>query len=209
MKRHVLVVVLALLAVVPLSAQAPKGWKLRVDRSTNASDPDAAGDIKFVAMGSGFHATNPRAAVYWNPANTVSGNYSLKGTFKLIETTGHEEYYGLVFGGSNLEGAAQNYIYFMVAPDGTWLIKRRTGDSTASISNKTPSGAVKKPGPDGKSTNTLEVRVMADKIEFVVNGTVVDTIPKTGQAAKTDGIYGIRINHHLEVQVDGFAVSKL
>jgi len=26
--------------------------------------------------------------------------------------------------------------------------------------------------------------------------------------AKTDGIYGIRINHLLEVQVDGFSVSK-
>ena len=208
MKRHVFVAVLALLAVVPLSAQAPKGWKVRVDRSTNASDPDAAGDIKFVAMGSGFHATNPQAAVFWNPANTVTGNYSLKGTFKLIKTSGHSEYYGLVFGGSDLEGAGQDYLYFIVAADGTWLIKRRTGDSTTSVSAKTPSDAVKKPGADGKSTNALEVRVMADKIEFVVNGTVVDTIPKTGQTAKTDGIYGIRINHHLEVQVDGFALSK-
>ena len=208
MKRHVFVAVLALLAVVPLSAQAPKGWKVRVDRSTNASDPDAAGDIKFVAMGSGFHATNPQAAVFWNPANTATGNYSLKGTFKLIRTSGHSEYYGLVFGGSDLEGAGQDYLYFMVAADGTWLIKRRTGDSTTSVSAKTPSDAVKKPGADGTSTNALEVRVMADKIEFVVNGTVVDTIPKTGQTAKTDGIYGIRINHHLEVQVDGFALSK-
>ncbi|MBZ5697684.1 MAG: hypothetical protein LAN18_03975 [Acidobacteriia bacterium] len=209
MKRHVFVTVLALLTVVPLSAQAPKGWKVRVDRSTNASDPDAAGDIKFVTMGSGFHATNPQAAVFWNPANTVTGNYSLKGTFKLIQTTGHSEYYGLVFGGSNLEGAGQNYLYFMVATDGTWLIKRRAGDSTTSVSAKTPSDAVKKPGADGMSTNALEVRVMADKIEFVINSTVVDTIPKTGQTAKTDGVYGIRINHHLEVQVDGFALSKL
>ena len=197
MKRHIFVAVLALLIVVPLSAQAPKGWKVRVDRSTNASDPDAAGDIKFVAMGSGFHATNPQSAVFWNPANTATGNYSLKGTFKLIQTTGHSEYYGLVFGGSNLEGAGQDYLYFMVATDGTWLIKRRTGDSTTSVSAKTPSDAVKKTGADGTSTNALEVRVMADKIEFVVNGKVVDTIPKTGQTAKTDGIYGIRINHHL------------
>jgi hypothetical protein len=208
MKRHVFVAVLALFAVVPLSAQAPKGWKVRVDRSTNASDPDAAGDIKFVAMGSGFHATNPQAAVYWTPANTATGNYSLKGTFKLIQNSGHTEYYGLVFGGSDLEGAGQDYLYFMVGVDGTWLIKRRTGDSTANVSAKTPSDAVKKPGADGTSTNALEVRVMADKIEFAVNGTVVDTIPKTGQTAKTDGIYGIRVNHHLEVQVDGFALSK-
>ena len=43
MKRHVHVAVLALVAVAPLAAQAPKGWKMRVDRSTAASDPDAAG----------------------------------------------------------------------------------------------------------------------------------------------------------------------
>jgi hypothetical protein len=52
------------------------------------------------------------------------------------------------------------------------------------------------------------VRVTSNKIEFAVNGKVVSTTPKTGPAAKTDGIYGIRINHMLEVQVDGFAVTK-
>jgi len=67
---------------------------------------------------------------------------------------------------------------------------------------------VKKPDATGKSTNALEVRVGADKIDFVVNGVVVNTQPKSGATAKTDGIYGIRINHLLEVQVDGFAASK-
>src|ERR1700726_3487991 len=86
MKRHIHVALLALAAIAPLVAQAPQGWKLRVDKSTEASDPDAAGDIKFVTMGSGFHATNPKAAVYWNPANTAAGNYTLKGTFKLVKT---------------------------------------------------------------------------------------------------------------------------
>ena len=59
------------------------------------------------------------------------------------------------------------------------------------------------------STNALEVRVMADKVDFVVNGKVVNSAPKTGMAAKTDGVYGIRVNHMLEVQVDGFALSKM
>src|ERR1039458_1925563 len=127
MKRYIAVAVLALLAVTPLSAQAPAGWKMRVDRSMNASDPDAPGPIKFVVKGSGFHATNPQAAVYWNPSNTVTGNYTLKGTFALINTTGHGEYYGLIFGGSGLEGAGQDYVYFMVNHDGEWLIKRRDG----------------------------------------------------------------------------------
>ena len=52
------------------------------------------------------------------------------------------------------------------------------------------------------------MRVGADKIDFVINGTVVHTAQKTGPTAKTDGIYGFRVNHQLEVQVDGFGLSK-
>ena len=101
MNRFVSIAVLALLAVVPVIAQAPPGWKLRTDRSMSAADPDAAGPIKFVTMGTGFHATNPQAAVYWNPANTVTGNYTLKGTFTLVRPSSHTNYYGLVFGGQD------------------------------------------------------------------------------------------------------------
>jgi len=206
MKRYVHVAALALAAFAPLVAQAPPGWKMRVDKSTSASDPDAPGPIKFVAMGPGFHATNPQAAVYWNPANTATGNYKLKATFTLMKPSGHTNYYGLVFGGSDLEGPQQSYLYFMVAQDGTWLIKKREGDATAStVAAKTPNDAVKKP-ETGKSQNELEVRVAADKVDFVVNGTVVHSMPKAG--LKTDGIYGIRINHLLEVHIEGLAVSK-
>ena len=209
MKHFVGFVLAALLALAPAFAQAPKGWKMHTDHSSEASDPDAPGANKFVVSGSGFHATNPMAAIYWNPANTITGNYTLKGTFKLIKSTGYDEYYGLIFGGNGLEGAGQSYLYFMVTDDGTYLIKRRDGSSTQGVSPKTPSAAVKKPGADGTATNALEVRVTADKIAFVINGTVVTTLPKTGAAAKTDGIYGIRINHQLDVQIDGFGMTKM
>ncbi len=208
MKRTVLAATFALLVIAPLLAQAPKGWMVRADRSTSASDPDAAGAIKFVSMGKGFHATNPQAAVYWNPVNTATGNYTLRGTFVLQKPSGHTNYYGLVFGGSDLEGATQNYLYFLVAQDGTWLVKRRTGDKeTQNVAEKAANDAVKKPDATGQSTNTLEVRVTADKIEYVVNGTTVHTTPKTGLTAKTDGIYGIRVNHQLEVHIDGFGAK--
>jgi len=209
MKHFVGIVLAALLALAPAFAQAPKGWKMHGDHSSEASDPDAPGVNKFVVSGSGFHATNPMAAIYWNPANTATGNYTLKGTFKLIKSTGYDEYYGLIFGGSALEGGMQSYLYFMITDDGTYLIKQRDGSSTHGVSPKTPSDAVKKPGADGTATNALEVRVKADKIDFVINGTVVTTLPKTGAAAKTDGIYGIRINHQLDVQIDGFGMTKM
>lgn len=208
MKNHIMVAALTLAALTPLVAQAPKDWKMRVDRSTSASDPDGAGDIKFVTMGSGFHATNPKAAVYYNPANKAAGAYTLKASFKLMKPSGHANYYGLVFGGSNLDGAQQNYLYFVVAQNGMWLIKGREGDATANIAPKTANEAVKKPDAEGQSVNELEVRVGADKVDFVVNGTVVHSAPKTGALAKTDGIYGIRVNHQLEVHIDGLKVTK-
>src|SRR5579863_4754885 len=141
MKRHVHIAALALAVVGVLAAQSPKGWKVRADRSTSASDPDAAGEISFVTMGSGFHATNPAAAVYFNPANSATGTYTLKGTFTLMKPSGHTNYYGLVFGGSDLDGAQQKYTYFVVAQNGTWLIKRRDGEATENVAAKTPNDA--------------------------------------------------------------------
>jgi len=208
MKFQVRVAALVLTTMIPLAAQSPKGWKVRIDRSTEASDPDASGAIKFVTMGTGFHATNPQAAVYWDPANTASGSYTLKGTFTLLKPSSHANYYGLVFGGSTLEGPQQSYIYFVVAQNGMWLVKSRTGAATKTIGGYAANDAVKVPDATGKSTNALEVRVGAQKVDFVVNGVVVHTEPKTGELAKTDGIYGIRVNHLLEVQIDGFGVSR-
>jgi len=206
MKRYVLAIALAAFVIAPLTTYAQKGWKIRADKSADVKDPDAPGDIKFMEMGGGLHAINPQAAIYWNPANSPTGNYTLKGTFKLMKPSGHTNYYGLIFGGGNLEGPAQSYTYFLVAQDGTWLIKKREGEATPMVAPKTPSDAVKKPGADGTSVNALEVRVGADKVDFVVNGTVVHSMPKAG--LKTDGIAGLRVNHLLEVMITGFGVSK-
>jgi len=207
-RRSVSIAALLMLTALTLSAQVPAGWKQRLDRSTSASDPDAAGAVKFVSMGNGFHATTPQAAVFWNPSNAATGNYTVKGSFKLVRPSNHTNYYGLVFGGSDLDGANQSYIYFTVAQDGTWLIKRRDADAAPTIAGKTASDVVKKPGADGSSVNDLEVRVQASKIDYAVNGTVVHSTPKSGTTAKTDGLTGIRVNHMLEVHVDNFAVVK-
>jgi hypothetical protein len=71
-----------------------------------------------------------------------------------------------------------------------------------------PHPAIRLPGADGMSTNALEVRVGANQIEYVVNGQVVHTTPKTGLTAQTNGIAGVRINHVLDVTVDGFQVQQ-
>ena len=129
----------------------------------------------------------PKAGCFWNPANAASGAYTVKGTFTLLKPSSHPNYYGIVFGGSDLGGAAQAYLYFMVAQDGTWLLKHRQGAATPEL-GRGSSAVVKRPDATGKSVNALEVRVLADKIDYVVNGTVVHTTPKSGVTAKTDGL---------------------
>src|SRR5215469_2205219 len=145
MTRLIPVLAFTLAGLAPLAAQSPQGWKVRVDHSSSAADPDGAGSIKFVTEGSGFHFVNPQAAVYWNPANSASGAYTLKGTFTLMKPSGHTNYYGLTFGGGGLDGAQQKYAYFLVAQDGTFLVKKRAGEATSDVVKKTPSNAVKKP----------------------------------------------------------------
>jgi hypothetical protein len=207
-KRLVCIGFAALVFAVALHAQEPKGWLARIDRSTSASDPDASGIVRLAVSGAGMHATTPQAAVFWNPDNVASGVYTLKGTFTLLKPSSHTNYYGLVFGGSDLGGAREAYLYFMVAQDGSWLLKSRDGNATRDLAGRTIHPAVKRLDASGRSVNALEVRVQAAKIDYVVNGTVVGSTPRTGRTAKTDGLWGFRSNHLLDVQVDGLTVTK-
>ena len=209
MLRTVFILVFSMFMLTPpLAAQAPEGWRVRIDRSENASDPDDVPDLKVAAMGKGFRATGGPAGTFWNPANRVTGNYTARATFNLMKPSGHVNYYGLVFGGSDLEGAAQKYFYFMVAQTGTFIIRSRAGEQVQDVRDRVQHAAVRQPGADGRSTNTLEVRVAGNTISYVLNGSVVHTTPKSGATATTDGLVGVRINHVLDVQVENFEVVR-
>ncbi len=191
-----------------LAAQTPQGLKLRVDRSTSATDPDDGSAVKVAAAAKGFQVTTGPAAAVWNPANTVNGSYNLKGTFTLQSPSSHPNYYGLIFGGRALDNAEQAYLYFMVAQDGTYMIKSRQGTGTRELRGATPHAAVVKPNAAGKSVNALEVRVGESEVAFLVNGTQVHTAPKSAMAA-TDGIWGVRVNHVIPgMLVEDLAVTR-
>jgi hypothetical protein len=205
----VITVAVGVITATALGAQtAPTGWKQRIDASTDASDPDPAGDVKFTVQDGGFHTVNPKAAIFWNAASTASGTYTLKATFAQNARSSHPNYIGLIFGGKDLSGPTQSYTYFLVAPQGgTFLIKQRAGEQIKDIQARTPHDVITKLSADGKAANTLEVRVGTDKIDYVVNGTVVHSTPKAGIV--TDGLYGMRVNHALpDVLITGLAVSK-
>ena len=209
MIRRISLAILALLVAAPAMAQSPAGMMARADRSTNAADPDDVPDVTVMSVGNGFQVNTGPAAVVWNPANTASGSYNLSATFTLQAPSDHANYYGLVYGGGDLDGAGQNYLYFLIAQNGTFLVKHRANDEAVhNVVDRTPHDAIVQPGDDGTSVNMLEVRVGADQTEFVINGTVVHTAPKSGMASRTDGIWGVRVNHRIPgVLVEGLATS--
>jgi len=206
MPVFIALLILTVLTATPVLAQAPEGWQVRIDRSTSAADPDDVPNVKVAAVGKGFRVTGGPAGTYWNAAHRAKGTFTVRGTFWLMKPSGHTNYYGLIFGGEALEGARQRYSYFLIAQDGTFIIRQRTGEKVQDVARMTHA-AVRQPGADGTSTNTLEVRVAGTQIAYAVNGTVVHTTPRSGATAQVDGIAGVRINHLLDVQVEEFSVS--
>jgi hypothetical protein len=188
--------------VVKGSGALPSGWQARLDRP-NAS----LADVKFVTMGSGYHATMGPAAIFYNPSHTASGEYRARVTMTQTKAPRHPEAYGLFVGGKDLDGDAQDYLYFLVRQDGKFLVKHRAGTEIHTLFDWTEHAAVKKADAEGKATNTLEIDVRAADVRFLVNGTEVAKLDRVPYM-NTDGIVGLRVNHNLDVHIEGFAIER-
>jgi hypothetical protein len=179
------------------------GWTARFDRAE--AKP---AQVSFTRMGKGYHVTAGPAAVYYDAKQTASGNYTVRGSFTQTKAPTHPEAYGLFAGGQNLTGAAPSYVYFVVRGDGKYLVKHRANATEVhTLVDWTASPALKAAGTDGKASNALEIRVAADSVRFVANGTPVAAVSRQ-EVGGMNGVAGLRVNHNLDVHVDDFAVAK-
>lgn len=213
------------LGVTTLSAQAKdpdkivadggvkvEGWTGRLDPKPAAAGRTLA-DTKFIAMGSGIHVTAGPAAIYWNPKNTIRGNYTVGATFAQTKASPHPEAYGVFIAGANLEAPNQSYLYYVVRQDGKFLINHRASDTEVhKLVDWTAHPALKAIDSAGKASNALAIVVGAEKLSFMANGTEVHSIPRStidagGPHSGTAGIAGIRVNHNLDVHIGGFAAT--
>lgn len=183
-------------------APLPAGWQIRLDRA----DANPA-NVRFVREGEGYHFTAGPAAILWQPSDTVSGEYTVRGTFTQTRAPMHPEAYGLFFAGSDLTAPNQSYLYFEVRGDGQFLVKHRAGTEVHTIMDWTPNAAIAKADASGRATNALEARVGADGVHLLVNGTEVAKLPYDRTGA-LPGTAGLRLNHNLDVQVTGFQITR-
>lgn len=180
----------------------PSGWSYRLDRV----DAKLA-DVKFEPMGGGFHFTTGPAGIYWRDSDAATGGFHAVATFTQTKAPTHPEAYGVFFAGKDLSTPTASYTYFLVRGNGMYSIW--TGGAAGSKSTPvvpwTANAAVaKQDSTTGKATNKLEISSDGKKLTFKVNGSTVHEMEAPGA-----GIVGIRMNHNLDVHIDGFAVHKM
>lgn len=182
------------------------GWMGRVDRRP-ASQGKTIKDSKFVAEGNAFRISVGPAGNFWNPAHTLSGNYEVMATFKEHKMAAdHPHSYGMFIGGKDLESDNETLMYCIVYGTGIYSIKTFHGAKVTTLVNMEANPAIKKAEAAGGATNTVGWRVKDGQASCVVNGTVVKTLDKAmyvgaDKLTSTDGVYGIRVSHNLELTV--------
>jgi hypothetical protein len=181
----------------------PAGWSVRADRG------DASGASVTLYQGKDLHVVTGPAIILYRADKSGTGPFHTLATFTQTKPSTHPEGYGLFFGGKSLDGKDQQYTYFLIRQDGSYLIKRREGEKTSDVTKGwVANPAVKKPDAKGTATNLLEVDHKQDpnKFHFLVNGT--DVYATDAKAMQADGDVGLRINHNLELHVEGFDVHR-
>ncbi|MGH7559953.1 MAG: hypothetical protein ACRENB_02930 [Gemmatimonadales bacterium] len=214
---------LALAGTAPLAAQSndpdkavagggtvPAGWTVRLDRAEGKM-----ADVKFVPMGGGLHITLGPSGIFYRDADQVNGSFHAVATFNQTKAPTHPEAYGLFVGGNSLKDSAQTYIYFIVRGTGDYSIRQRQGATVTNISQGNRNGwsandaVTKQDSVTGKATHKLEISGDAKtrKLSFSVNGKKIHEMDAPESAFK--GVVGLRVNHNIDVHIDGFAVHKL
>jgi hypothetical protein len=172
----------------------PAGWNVRPDRGTGA-------DISFTITGTEDHFAMGSAGTFYRSDWTKSGDYKFSARLTQKAAPSHPISYGLMIGGSDLAGPNQTYSYFLVRNQGEFYIANREGDKRPiAVVNWTANPAIVKQGDDGRQTNMLAIQVQGDNVIFSVNGKEVSRQPKS--KLHVDGLYGFRIGHNLDVDVD-------
>jgi hypothetical protein len=193
------------------------GWQGKIDASEAAKGAKLE-DSKLVTMGQGLHVTTGPQVAYWNPANTASGSYTVKATFSEREFMGlndHPHPYGIFIAGNDMGTDNQTYLYCAAYGAGNFIV-RGFGPAPFRMNGREGemNSAVHKAEGKGKPVSQeIALKVSADKVECIINGTTVASYPKTdlvgaGKLKSTDGIWGIRFGHNTDAHVSGLAMTK-
>jgi hypothetical protein len=194
-----------------------EGWQGKID-AREASQGMTLNNAKLSKEGDVLHVRTGPAVTYWNPANTASGNYTVKATFtepEYMSINDHPHPYGIVIAGNDMGTDNATYLYCAAYGSGTFIV-RGFGPEPFQVNGRRgePHAAVHKAAGKGQPvTQEIAVTVKPDVVECAINGQVVGSYPKSelvaaGKLKSTDGVYGIRFAHNTAGTVTGLTVTK-
>ena len=193
------------------------GWQGRVDAGS-AKQGMTVEDARFEQKGDVLHVTTGPAITYWNPANTATGNYTVKATFnepQYMNINDHAHPYGIFVAGNNMDSDNASYLYCAAYGDGRFIV-RGFGPAPFQMNGRRGGEAPsvnKAAGRGSPVTQEIAVSVDANNVSCSINGTVVASYPKAevvaaGKLTSTDGIYGVRFAHNTQGTVSGLSVTR-
>ena len=201
--------------VIPGGGIHVPGWSGTIDASSTAQGR-TLNDARFALEGNALHVTTGPATTFWNPANTASGNYTVKATFlepRFMELNSHPHSYGVFIGGNNLGTDRMILVYCVAYGDGNLLV-RGFGPQVFTLVRPAAHPAVHKAVAVGQPvTQEIAWRVKGGRAECSINGVVITGYDKAqlvgaGKLQSTDGVYGIRFTHNVEAVITGFSMTK-
>jgi hypothetical protein len=201
--------------VIPGGGIFVQGWTGKIDASS-LRQGRMLNDAKFVQEGNALHVTTGPATTFWNPANTASGDYTVKATFmepSFMELNSHPHSYGIFIAGNGMGTDQVSLVYCVAYGDGTALIRGFGGPAVFTLFNA-KNAAVHVAAAVGRPvTQEIAWHVKGGRAECSVNGTVISGYDRTelvspGKLRSTDGVYGIRFTHNVEAVITGFSMTK-
>jgi hypothetical protein len=201
--------------VIPGGGIFVPGWTGKIDASS-ARQGRVLNDSKLTQEGNALHVIAGPASTFWNPANTASGDYTVKATFlepKFMELNSHPHSYGIFIGGSGMGTDQMSLVYCVAYGDGNALV-RGFGPAVFTLLGTSPNAAVHKAAGVGQPvTQEIAWSVKGGRAECSINGKVVAGYDKgqlvaDGKLKSTDGVFGLRFTHNVEAVVSGFGMTK-
>jgi hypothetical protein len=206
--------------VVPGGGIHVQGWKGRIAPSDTSSLTQGRKieDSKFSQTGNVIRVETGPAGLYWNPANTATGNYTVKATFteaKYQEFNSHPHSYGIFIGGNKLDTDQLSLVYCVAYGNGTALVRGMSGATPFTLMrDRQPNAAVNKAADKLQPvTNEIAWTVKDGRGECMINGKSIAAYDKAalvgaGKLESTDGIVGIRTTHNVDFTVTGWTITK-
>ena len=193
-----------------------KDWTGKID-AREASSGLKLENAKLTMEGNALHVVTGPASAFWNPANTASGDYTVKATFnepKYMNLNNHPHPYGVFIGGNDMGTDNQSYLYCAAYGSGSFIV-RGFGPGAFQMNGRgAVDAAVNKAEGAGKPvTQEIALSVKGDDVSCAINGKTVATYKKAdlvgaGKLKSTDGVYGLRASHNTEVFVTGLSKTK-